>query len=559
MPVGMETVLRLDGTTPVDEAAGKKGKARRELLTAVSKCENRLLEHKRKACDVYTKLSAEARPILMDNSMPLKGAVVDFLGSERLTQLAESRRQHRGSVVAEGAAALKANEAMVQYSICVGTVANVKCKESTPTDGVYVADREGKYGTSKFSGITDKYEVDVDTKAIPGISNLFEAKYISVIAHQVGEIEESIRAVFSSNRDMKVDFAMAAEVIAHLRDMASEGSEIVYARPAYTLPPYNTADYSVHVLSLSGTVTNLTNYVLNIHRTLVVSERTFVQGVGRHAIPLCEEVVVEFVPKDSVDTVRKHTLTPRSLVLTAVVSTDARGPKPASVLHYFGSNACTALLSNISQVHRDHKYASTHANGMYVAGWMVRQLANIGSEVSIHNTDIDVFSKFIRRDPQDDDHTERQRLRHTFLGRQGAQNLLDTDGKKLFYTKVWKATPTICVICISPLSNLSANSVFVWSIGSGFESTSRGGPVANDQMQRSRSLSRGAGARQPRPLENNEPTQAPPPPLGRRAWSDRSVGDPGGPPRRRGGAWGEQPFGAASMLSPELELELEML
>ena len=561
--------MRRDGATMLADAA--KAKARKELST-VSKCENRLLEHKRKACDIYTKLSAEARPILMNNSMALDGAVVDFLGSERLTRLVESRRQHRVGV-ANAEPPAGPDEAIVKYSICVGTVANVKCKESTPTEGVYVADREGRYGTTKFSTTAGKYEATVDTKAIPGITNLFEARYVSVISHQVDNIAAKIRAAFS-NRDMQIDTAMADEVVEHLRDMASESSKIVYSKPAYTLPPYNTADYSIHVLSLSGTVKELANYVLNIHRTLVVAERTFVHGDSRHAIPLCEEVVVEFVQKDSVDTVRKRTLTPKSLVLTAVVSVEG-GAKPASVLHYFGSNACTTLFSNISHVNRDNRYASTHDNGMYVAGWMVRQLANICSETGIQNTSVDVFSKFFTSAPAYASGAvapslaaNRQFLRHTFLGRQDAQKLLTTDGKKLFYTKVWKATPTICVICISPLSNLSANNVFVWSIGSGFEAASRGG---YDQP-RSRSLSRGAAppprrggvAPVPRRIAPAEDGDEEEPPRNHRSWSepiyrsDDGASLPEGP-RTAWGGGDNAPFSTASMLSPELELELELL
>ena len=185
---------------------------------------------------------------------------------------------------------------------------------------------------------------------------------------------------------------------------------------------------------------------------------------------------------------------------------------------------------------------------------------------------MDVFSKFFTSAPAYASSAvapslaaNRQFLRHTFLGRQDAQKLLTTDGKKLFYTKVWKATPTICVICISPLSNLSANNVFVWTIGSGFEAASRNG---YDQP-RSRSLSRGAAlplrrgaVPVPRRIAPAEDVDEEEPPRNQRAWSEpihRSNEGMSLPEGARVAWGGETQFSTASMLSPELELELELL
>jgi hypothetical protein len=112
---------------------------------------------------------------------------------------------------------------------------------------------------------------------------------------------------------------------------------------------------------------------------------------------------------------------------------------------------------------------SSHNLAAFMAGWLIRKMSNISNEFepleSVFSSGFaaDAFIKERANKANPKAATPRQILQNSFLNRQGTKRLLDVDGKKIFYVTLWLSTPTISIICLSPMEDSRKANVFVWT------------------------------------------------------------------------------------------------
>ena len=117
-------------------------------------------------------------------------------------------------------------------------------------------------------------------------------------------------------------------------------------------------------------------------------------------------------------------------------------------------------------------FATSHETGMYVAGWLIRQL----EEAAYGNQP--VLFRALERAAL----SEGAKLETYFTRQQKAGEFIRTEHGKYFHTKMWLASPTLVVIAISPLKDNAKTIVLVWTVGRHIPSANAGQVFATPSL-----------------------------------------------------------------------------
>jgi len=127
-----------------------------------------------------------------------------------------------------------------------------------------------------------------------------------------------------------------------------------------------------------------------------------------------------------------------------------------STVHFFGQNAFSVSLGDLTPSDK-RDFATSHESGMYVAGWLIRQLESAGQGNNPH-----MFQAL-----EASAGTDRTKY---FTRQQKAGDFIKAEKNKYFHTKIWLASPTMVIIAISPLKDNTKTIVMVWTVGMDVES-----------------------------------------------------------------------------------------
>ena len=127
-----------------------------------------------------------------------------------------------------------------------------------------------------------------------------------------------------------------------------------------------------------------------------------------------------------------------------------------STVHFFGQNAFSVSLGDLTPSDK-RDFATSHESGMYVAGWLIRQLESAGQGNNPH-----MFQAL-----EASAGTDKTKY---FTRQQKAGDFIKAEKNKYFHTKIWLASPTMVIIAISPLKDNTKTIVMVWTVGMDVES-----------------------------------------------------------------------------------------
>jgi hypothetical protein len=404
----------------------------------------------------------EARPFLQNVQYDPAGTARHFLGAEVLTQIAEERKIDRRYQTT------RTMPTNVTYHLSYLQMDNVKDDK-----GVYTPDIHSEYEHTRLKPM-GKNVFAQDLATIPGLENgyQFDPRYISVLVKGLNE---------DTFKSLKVEGTSASDLYKLVKSINAVNEDVYkfkYHQPIFH--KHATVDYNIYTVRMTASSDSLDGVFVKIHRRMILAESTFPGSSFK--LPLAEELFIELYKKPDKDTVGHPVCTERSFVLTcSAVNTTGATPACASMLHFFGQNAFTVDISNAS--HSCKKgMESSHNLAAFMAGWLIRKLSNISNEfetlepVFLPGFAEDAFIKERATKANPRAATPRAILQTSFLNRQGAKRLLDVDGKKIFYVTLWLSTPTISIICLSPLDDSRKANVFVWTTIDGNGSTVRSMP-----------------------------------------------------------------------------------
>jgi hypothetical protein len=405
----------------------------------------------------FNKMAWEARPFLQNVQYDPLGRARHFLGAEVLTRIAEERKIDR-----KYQTTLKMPEA-VEYLVSYARMDNVKDDK-----GVFRPDIHGEYEHTRLQ--QDKIHVHTQiVAAIPGLENSyqFDPRYISVLA---ASLDDKAWAVLAAKlTDWHIDEKQLFSLIKNIHATNQDVSRFKYHKPIFHM--HATVDYNLFTVRMTAETDALNKFLLRIHRRMILVESTFPGSSFK--LPLAEELFIELYRKPDEHTIGNPVCLEKSIVLTcsAVNGGGPFGvlPGASSLLHFFGQNAFTVDVADAGPSCKKNM-KSSHNITAFMAGWLIRKLANIPNEFErlgpvFEALGTDPFLKGraanLGVDRPDDPRTV---LQNSFVNRQGAKHLLDVNGKKTFYVTLWLSTPTIAIIAISPLQDSRKANVFVWTM-----------------------------------------------------------------------------------------------
>ena len=399
----------------------------------------------------FNKMAWEARPFLQNVQYDPTGTARHFLGAEVLTQIAEERKIDRRYQTT------RTMPTNVTYHLAYMQMDNVKDDK-----GVYTPDIHSEYEHTRLKPV-GKQLFKQDLATIPGLENgyQFDPRYISVLVK--GLDEESFKAFKTEGTGTTASDLY--KLVKSINAVNEDVYKFKYHQPIFH--KHATVDYNIYTVRMTASSDSLDGVFVKIHRRMILVESTFPGSSFK--LPLAEELFIELYKKPDKETVGHPVCTDRSFVLTcSAVNTTGAAPTCASMLHFFGQNAFTVDISNAS--HSSKKgMESSHNLAAFMAGWLIRKMSNISNEfeplesVFLPGFANDAFIKERANKANPRAATPRQILQTSFLNRQGAKRLLDVDGKKIFYVTLWLSTPTISIICLSPLDDSRKANVFVWT------------------------------------------------------------------------------------------------
>ena len=538
----------------------KKQQQRRKTLkqgwwkheTDMLKIEAMQRDVRKRMWGTYAWMATEAKPHLYNNAYKVSGTAMHLLNNAKLTKIAEARKTDRQFAVNDSEWPVEAN-----YVFSSGYVDNIKDDK-----GVYHADVDGEHPTTTFvHNFKDTKPIPLTNVSLKTTEDIWDPRYISAI-HTLftkEKLEAAFNFVGINATHLNIAQIDVKEAGALLVDFCSTNSKFKFHKPVVVRT--FTTDYTLYTISLLAECDDLSKHFIKVHKRMVLVE----SNIGQlFKLPLTEELFVELYRKPQLGTVGNLLLEARSVVLTAAATkvTNAGDVKPVkdelhaekvntcSHLHFFGNNAFSVKIPNHSPLKRGG-FKSVHNAAAFMAGWTIRELISATSEFGITHTEPDetfhrhllinsgdVYKDAVKRVKAHSTHLSsihRDVARNSFIGRQDAKTLLSGKDGKMFYVKVWMATPTMAVICLSPQEDASKNNVFVWTFARGFETSTDLTPAPVDP-----------------------PTKP----------GASSVGGHGGtatayqPPIDRRGPFSRRFFESArhrSTLPPELELELQSL
>ena len=477
-------------------AGQKKQQQRRKTLkqgwwkheTDMLKIEAMQRDVRKRMWGTYAWMATEARPHLYNNAYKVSGTAMHLLNNEKLTTIAESRKIDRQFAVKEDEWPVQ-----VDYVYSSGYVNNIKDDK-----GVFHADVDSEHATTEFTnlGVSNRpvtiSEVDLKTT-----EDIWDPRYISAIRVLFND-KNAIQRVLTefAKKDNASHLAITpvdARAAELLWKFSNTDSKFKYHKPVVIRT--FTTDYTLYTISLVAENDDLDSHFVKVHKRMVLVESNIGQAFK---LPLTEELFVEFYKKPQSGSVGNLLLEARSVVFTAAATkvSNATGlgtlPEPLQVqntcshLHFFGNNAFSVKIPKHSPVKRGG-FKSVHNAAAFMAGWTIRELISATSEFGIVHTEPDetFHSHLLRKDGNlykdvlerhsktvlaaDIKDSSRDVVRNSFIGRQDAKTLLSGKDGKMFYVKVWMATPTMAVICLSPQEDGSKNNVFVWALGSKFD------------------------------------------------------------------------------------------
>ena len=287
---------------------------------------------------------------------------------------------------------------------------------------------------------------------------VYEPKYASLLPSFRSKVEEII------SRKYIKDSASYKSIMNLINNLDKEDLEDVkFEEP--DISHAHTSDYTIYTCSTLCKKNVLTgNVMIKIRRRMVIASMNFAEPPVN--IPLVEEIFIETLTKDPnavFDNADAPFKTDReSFVINFNLISDkykdaTSGPLSdcnSSTIHFFGKNAFSMLIPTFYPTSKS-AFDTGHEAGMYVLGWLSRQL----DAAALGTSDQNMFKEFLKTSESVAD------LKNTFVGQQNAGSFFKTEKKKCFYTKTWLSSPTMVVIAITPLSDTSRNMVMVWSAG----------------------------------------------------------------------------------------------
>ena len=500
----------------------------------------------------YAWMATEARPHLYNNAYKVSGTAIHLLNNSKLTSIAESRKTDRQFAVNDAEWPVSVN-----YIYSSGFVSNIKDDK-----GLYHADVDGEHPTTMFtsegndnsSSVVPLTEVSLKTT-----EDIWDPRYISAISAVFTTRDSIANALKKLHADTSAPMHHVEDGAADLLfNFCRTDSKFKFHKPVVIRT--FTTDYTLYAVSLLAECDDLNSHFIKVHKRMVLVE----SNIGKlFKLPLTDELFVEFYRKPQAGTVGNLVLEPRSAVFTAAATrvTNASSmssekelhTKTCSQLHFFGNNAFSVKIDGHSPLKRGG-FKSVHNAAAFMAGWTIRELISATSEFAIHHAAPDeTFHKHLLSKTGDLFKNAEKRVkkipgvernpiavcrdvaRNSFIGRQDAKTLLSGKDGKMFYVKVWMATPTMAVICLSPQEDANKNNVFVWTLAKAFAASTPFTPAPVD-------VPGSAGA--PSVAKSGGAQAAYQPPIDRRGPFSRRLFESA---RHR------------STLPPELELELQSL
>jgi hypothetical protein len=418
----------------------------------------------------FQTMAWEAKPHLQNVQYKPDGRARHFLGASVLTQIAEERKIDRKYQTD------KAMPTEATYMLVYGKMDNVKDDK-----GVFHPDINGEYEHTKLKQ-ERKGVFQQNIATIPGLENSyqFDPRYISAIVpglttSEWNEFYSTVGKDFPTHADSLLTLIKGI----HSTDPAI--CKFKYHKPIFH--KHTTVDYNIYTVRMTAESDALDRCLVKIHRRMIIVESSFPGKSFK--LPLAEELFIELYKKPENYTIGHPVCLDRSIVIACnLVQAGSDHVSPtmptcASMLHFFGQNAFTVDVANCNH-NSKLRMGSTHNLAAFMAGWLIRKMSNISNE--FEKTAGTVFDT-LKEDPylkaratnavklklkrSDVVLKDRDVLQYSFLNRQGAKSLLDVDGKKIFYVTLWLATPTMAIVCVSPLEDSRKANVFVWTMGNG--------------------------------------------------------------------------------------------
>ena len=399
---------------------------------------------------------------------------------------------------------------VVAYQFWVGTVDNIMDENK-----VFHADVDGEHETTKFASITvdDMYGSNrIDRIAPKTREDIWDPRYISPICNQAfhsaqgankDTVRTSLRKALAQACTTPISGSVGEAVldgmVALILSMDKQSTDFKVHKPI-TLTTY-TSDYTIYTISILAETDAIPTHVLKIHKRMVVVESNLPDSPFK--LPISEELFIEIFAKPRKGTVGNLVLETASVIISCAADllgkdafTTAAGPEHSfsatknatSHLHFFGNNAFSIQFNTVNCNNRA-PFKSVHNAMAFMAGWTIRELTALTSDFEVANTSLtstfetSLLNGYLETSAKAslEKVKEKKReagfevttgefknqdlLKHSFLGRQDVKKLLSGKGGKLFYTKVWMATPTMAIIGISPQDDATKQNVFIWTFG----------------------------------------------------------------------------------------------
>ena len=402
-------------------------------------------------------MSKEALPLLrnkkLDETLKISGQATHLANVPALTEACEARRVNKNYDIKASMdrTGLKCGTSVnpLTYSISYGTVFNAKDK-----DDIYHVEYDQQYTpfTCKFAGVKILNPI-----AVPGLNfdYVHEPKYASLLPSFRTVVDPLIGDNYTNGSQQYrsvMDLVKTLDTDA-VADVQFEEPDISHA---------HTADYTIYTCSTSCKKIVHPSNMVKIRRRMVIASMNYMESPVN--IPLAEEIFIETLTRDT-DAVFDNENAPyktdgKSFVLNfnlisdSFKTSDEGAECNSSTVHFFGKNAFSMLVPDFCPANKNY-FDTGHETGMYLLGWLTRQL----DAAALGTSKTNMFKAFL---PSGHGVPE---LKNTFIGQQNAGNFFKTEKKKLFYTKTWLASPTLVVIAITPVNDTSRNMVMVWSAG----------------------------------------------------------------------------------------------